>query len=77
MVEAGVGIFFIVVPMVSAYQSGRPSALILPAALVLVSAEWVVVSDSSEHSVLGLGSAITGLALAGYVLWQVRSRRLG
>jgi hypothetical protein len=75
VVQAGVVIFFVLVPIVAAYQSGRASALVLPIGLVLVSAEWVVVSDGGGLSVVGLGAALIGLAMAAYTLWRFRSTR--
>ena len=66
-------IFFVVVPMVAAYQSGRASALVLPAVLVLVCAEWVVVGDGGGLSIVGLGSALIGLAMAAYALHRRRT----
>ena len=73
MIEAGIVIFFVAVPMVSAHQSGRATSLLLPAALVLVSVEWVIASSGGGLSVVGLGSALIGLAMAAYVLWRRRT----
>jgi len=82
VIEFGVLLFFLVTPVVVAYQSGRWVSLVLPAALVLVCAQWVVVTrDATDHDEvlpgIALGLSIIGLAVSAYVvaLRQQRRRR--
>jgi nitrate/nitrite transporter NarK len=58
-------LFFVVLPVAVAYQSGR-IGLFVPALLVLVSVQWTVVGDNKGTSVAGLVLAVIGLAGASY-----------
>ena len=77
MLWIGLLLFFLVTPAVVGYQSGRWSALILPALLVVVCAQWVVVDrDESEGLAgIGLGLSILGLAVGAYMVTLGRERR--
>jgi hypothetical protein len=74
VVEVGVLLFFVLLPVGVAWQSGRPVALLLPAALLLVSLQWVVVSDGDGLAGVGLAASVLGLLLALAAL-RVRGRR--
>jgi hypothetical protein len=71
----GLLLFFLVVPAVAAYQSGR-IALFLPALLVLVCIQWAAVGES-RYASTGLALSIAGLALAAYTGELGRRRRTG
>ena len=80
MFELAILVFFIALPAGAVYQSGRPVALLLPVALVVICVQWLVTSDSSgEDSVLpgiALGCAIVGLVVSVLLLALKRKRPL-
>jgi hypothetical protein len=76
--ELAILVFFVALPAGAVYQSGRPVALLLPVALVLVWVQWLVTADrSGEDSVLpgiALGAAIVGLVVSVFLLALRRGR---
>jgi hypothetical protein len=75
----GLLLFCLVVPAVAAYQSGSRTVLILPALLVLVCVQWVVLADGDRRSLaaLTLGLSVVGVAVAAYAASLGRRRRIG
>ena len=78
MIWIGLLLFFLVTPVVVAYQSGRWESLILPALLLVVCVQWVVVDDGESEGLagIGLGLSIIGLLAAAYAAALGRRRRI-
>ena len=79
MIWIGLVLFCVVVPAVAAYQSGDRTALFLPALLVLVCGQWVLVEDGESEGLagIGLGLSILGLVVGAYAAELGRRRRTG
>jgi hypothetical protein len=76
VIWVGIVLFFVVVPIATAYQSR--TALFLPALLVVVCVQWTIVGDSGAMATACLVLAIAGLAGGIYAgeLGRRRRRRI-
>jgi hypothetical protein len=73
LIWIGIVLFFVVAPVVMAYQSR--AALILPALLVVVCIQWTIVGDSGSTATACLVLAVIGLTAGVYAGQAGRQRR--